>query len=196
MGSGASTLEGVDKTKLEALQAELKKPVDLSDLAEGSAKDEVKKIRELFNASGLDKVGSDEVKKEAGKPADCSDIADDGKAELTRLRSLLSKLNAKEGSPENSTAENPNRCECSTRTVEEITVQQLLENAMKQSKNIKNGLCFWIQMTPSPLPHLGYQTNMLLDAKKRNVGVRLKKLKVSSKCKKNGVCLHLVGLRR
>ena len=107
MGSGASTLEGIDKTKLEALQAELKKPADLSDLAEGSAKDEVKKIRELFNASGLDKVGSDEVKKEAGKPADCSDIADDGKAELTRLRSLLSELNAKEGSPENPTAENP-----------------------------------------------------------------------------------------
>ena len=53
MGSGASTLEGVDKTKLEALQAELKKPADLSDLAEGSAKDEVKKIRELFNAIGF-----------------------------------------------------------------------------------------------------------------------------------------------
>ena len=98
MGSGASTLEGIDKAKLEALQAELKKPADLSDLAEGSAKDEVKKIRDLFNASGLDKVGSDEVKKEAGKPVDCSDIDDDGKTELTRLRSLLGQFDAKEGS--------------------------------------------------------------------------------------------------
>ena len=67
MGSGASTLEGVDKVKLEALQAELKKPADLSDLAEGSAKDEVKKIRELFKESGLDKVGSDDIKKEAAQ---------------------------------------------------------------------------------------------------------------------------------
>ena len=72
MGAGASTLEGVDKAKLETLQTELSKPVDLSDLAEGTdAKEEVKKIRALFIDSGLDKVGSDEIKAEAGKQADC-----------------------------------------------------------------------------------------------------------------------------
>ena len=101
----------------------------MSDLAEGSAKDEVKKIRELFNASGLDKVGSDEVKKEAGKPADCSDIADDGKAELTRLRSLLSQLNAKEGSPENPTAENPTAETPTENTAENPTAENTAENA-------------------------------------------------------------------
>ena len=206
MGSGASTLEGVDKTKLEALQAELKKPADLSDLAEGSAKDEVKKIRELFNASGLDKVGSDEVKKEAGKPADCSDIADDGKAELTRLRSLLSELNAKEGSPENPTAENPtaetpteentaenptaeNTAENANTTatdatavqeneVEEITVQQLLEKCDEAIEKHKKWPLFLDSNDSKPVStFLGYQSNMLLDAKKGMLESGLKKTK-------------------
>ena len=130
----------------------------------------------------MDKVGSDEVKKEAGKPADCSDIADDGKAELTRLRSLLSELNAKEGSPENPTAENPtaetpteentaenptaeNTAENANTTatdatavpreqVEEITVQQLLlEKVSEAIRKHKKWPLFWIQMTPSPFLH-------------------------------------------
>ena len=95
MGAGASTLEGVDQIKLQLLQAELNKPKNLSDITEiTNVKEEVKKIRVLFNESGLDKVGSEAIKLEAGKPLDCSDINDDGNSELIRLRSLLETLKA------------------------------------------------------------------------------------------------------
>ena len=85
----------------------------------------------------MDKVGSDEVKKEAGKPADCSDIADDGKAELTRLRSLLSELNAKEGSPENPTAENPTAETPTEENTAETLLQKILQKMLTQPQQMR-----------------------------------------------------------
>ena len=93
MGAGASTFVGTDAETLEKLQAELKKPVDLSDLEENaSAKEEVKKIRSLFAKSGLKILGSEMLKLESGKPTDCSDIVGEARTELVRLRSLLQDI--------------------------------------------------------------------------------------------------------
>ena len=182
MGAGASTLEGVDKAKLETLQTELSKPVDLSDLAEGTdAKEEVKKIRALFIESGLDKVGSDEIKAEAGKPADCADVTDDGKAELTRLRGLLAAMKAK---ADTTTTETTTTETTTTETtgdanvVEEITVQQLLEKVDEAILTHKKWPLFLDSNDSKPVAtFLGYQQNMTIDAKKGMVESSIKKTK-------------------
>jgi hypothetical protein len=108
MGAGVSTLQGVNEIKLEELHMELSKPVDLSDVETNgnAAKDEIKKIRKLFNESGLKNIGSDEIQMEARKSVNCADIADDGKSELIRLRSLLQKMNEKEILKVNRSSEN------------------------------------------------------------------------------------------
>jgi len=192
MGAGASTLEGVDKAKLETLQTELSKPVDLSDLAEGTdAKEEVKKIRALFIESGLDKVGSDEIKAEAGKPADCADVTDDGKAELTRLRGLLAAMKAKADTTttettttETTTTETTTTETTTTETtgdanvVEEITVQQLLEKVDEAILTHKKWPLFLDSNDSKPVAtFLGYQQNMTIDAKKGMVESSIKKTK-------------------
>jgi len=179
MGAGASTLEGVDKAKLETLQTELSKPVDLSDLAEGTdAKEEVKKIRALFIESGLDKVGSDEIKAEAGKPADCADVTDDGKAELTRLRGLLAAMKAKADATTTETTTEPTTTETTgdANVVEEITVQQLLEKVDEAILTHKKWPLFLDSNDSKPVAaFLGYQQNMTIDAKKGMVESSIKK---------------------
>ncbi len=93
MGAGASSFSGIDIETLQKLEAELTKPVDLSDLEENAnAKEEVQKIRSLFAKSGLENLGSDTLKLESAKPNDCSDVTDDGRIELVRLRSLLREI--------------------------------------------------------------------------------------------------------
>ena len=181
MGAGASTLEGVDKAKLETLQTELSKPVDLSDLAEGTdAKEEVKKIRALFIESGLDKVGSDEIKAEAGKQADCADVTDDGKAELTRLRGLLAAMKAKADATTTETTTEPTTTETTgdANVVEEITVQQLLEKVDEAILTHKKWPLFLDSNDSKPVAaFLGYQQNMTIDAKKGMVESSIKKTK-------------------